>query len=240
MAIIRERLKDCDQSHADCQPTPILAPKSRPLPSRLLEINSSDEYSCHLIDTAELDNTTRESLLYVALSYTWGVDEPRFFRTQANLESLQHGIVGADLLTTLRDAVSIMRSLNLRYFWVDALCIVHDSPEDLKHEVEIFDTIFSEAYCVIAATGADSMAAGFLQPRKESEVAVVPASPDDTNREDLIYVSILLMPSKAMSCAHSSTVAHGLYREGRLHGALSSSRSIRPISNSGRVYDVKL
>ena len=104
------------------------------------------------------------------MSYTWGTRRHTLFCTLANLGELKHEIAITGLPATLRDAVSLARSLHLRYLWVGALCIIYDSPEDWKYEVMRMEDIFHEAYCVIAASSADAMDTGFMKPRQESKV----------------------------------------------------------------------
>ena len=61
----------------------------------------------------------------------------------------------SDLPQKFRDAVAIARWMNVRYLWVDALCIVQDDIEDWRLQSSIMGDIYAGALCNIAATSAD-------------------------------------------------------------------------------------
>jgi hypothetical protein len=50
--------------------------------------------------------------------------------TMATLRSRYEGIAMSRLPKTLQGAISVTRRLNIRYLWVDSLCIIQDSMED--------------------------------------------------------------------------------------------------------------
>jgi hypothetical protein len=92
----------------------------------------------------------------LALSYCWGEKIPPKTLTN-NVADHRRGICLAKLPRTFRDAVRIARALRLRYLWIDSLCIVQDSPEDLTAEISRMDQIFQGAHLVLAAVdGGDS------------------------------------------------------------------------------------
>jgi hypothetical protein len=92
----------------------------------------------------------------LALSYCWGEKIPPKTLT-TNVVDHRRGICLAKLPRTFRDAVRIARALRLRYLWIDSLCIVQDSPEDLTAEISRMDQIFQGAHLVLAAVdGGDS------------------------------------------------------------------------------------
>lgn len=64
---------------------------------------------------------------------------------------------------TFQVAITVTRGLGLRYLWIDSLCIVQDD-DDWKREAERMGTVYSSAYCVIAATAAEGTHDGFLGP----------------------------------------------------------------------------
>jgi len=106
---------------------------------------------------------------YVALSYVWGrIDTKTILRAfKNNLKILEQpgGLLsfGAHLIpVTVRDTMEAVRRLNLRYLWVDSLCIVQDDegPGGSKMEsIAKMDLIYAGAYLTImAATGTDANA----------------------------------------------------------------------------------
>jgi hypothetical protein len=60
----------------------------------------------------------------------------------------------SELTKTFRDAVAIARRLQIRYLWVDSLCILQDSQSDWLVESAIMDKVYIHAFCTIAATTA--------------------------------------------------------------------------------------
>lgn len=68
---------------------------------------------------------------YAALSYCWGGPQS-ILNTKATLEALNQNILVSKLPKTLQDAIMANRKLQLRYLWVDSLCIIQDDDEDKK------------------------------------------------------------------------------------------------------------
>lgn len=94
---------------------------------------------------------------YVALSYQWGMDQK--LKLKVDNEEL---LCKPDYLSspqgqpsrTIVDAMVATKRLNYRYLWVDALCIVQDSLEDLNRNVGVMDQIYRNAeITVVAAAG---------------------------------------------------------------------------------------
>lgn len=104
---------------------------------------------------------------YVALSHRWGnlsVDQKMFCTHQSNLESRLRGFHVSELPKTFQDAVKVVRAIGIRYLWIDSLCIVQwgDEKRDWNNEASKMQDVYSEAYCVIAATAASDSYCGFL------------------------------------------------------------------------------
>ncbi|KAK0625596.1 hypothetical protein DIS24_g11081 [Lasiodiplodia hormozganensis] len=52
---------------------------------------------------------------------------------------------------TITDAIYVARSLEIRYLWIDALCIIQDDPEDVIRELAMMRSIYEGAYLTITA-----------------------------------------------------------------------------------------
>ncbi|KAL2065579.1 hypothetical protein VTL71DRAFT_3249 [Oculimacula yallundae] len=92
---------------------------------------------------------------YVSLSYCWGKTQ-NLVTTLENIESLKSCIPWSDIPQTVRGAISITRGLGIRYLWVDALCIIQDSPEDWDKESVKMANVYGGAFLTLsAAHGAD-------------------------------------------------------------------------------------
>jgi hypothetical protein len=110
---------------------------------------------------------------YATLSYCWGATQslalttemikPRIFMSKRSSFSMNA------LPPTLRDAITICRKLGIQYIWIDALCIVQDSPvgEDWQRESSVMDQIYGNAEIRIAASAASDTSKGVLRPPSE-------------------------------------------------------------------------
>lgn len=162
--ILRAWLKDCDNCHISCQPQEEFADG----PARLLDVGGSGDLSkVYLIETSP-----DVSYEYIALSHPWG--QGPFFctypdnnathqRRARTLKAHKGGIPMSDLPATFYDAVLVTRSLGVRYLWIDSLCILQGPGGDFMHQSQRMGDIFGMAYCVIAATMANSQHDGFLR-----------------------------------------------------------------------------
>lgn len=71
----------------------------------------------------------------MTLSHCWGAEEEWPQRLlKENYGSMRAEM--ADLPRTFREAIQITRLLQVRYLWIDSLCIIQDVPADW--EVEAF------------------------------------------------------------------------------------------------------
>ncbi len=145
--LIRTWLDGCNATHAACKATPF---SQQVYPKRLLDIGlSPDGVSCRLRTTDTKD--PREP--YCTLSHCWG-QEYFLHLTSRNLAELTQAITVSSLSKTFQDAISVTKSLGIRYLWIDALCIIQDSLEDWEHEAPQMSGIYTQSYCNIAALDA--------------------------------------------------------------------------------------
>ena len=76
--------------------------------------------------------------------------------TANTYEQLEQGLPVSDLPPRFRDAASITLWMDVHYLWIDALCIIQDSEEDWLLESVRMGDIYTNSYCNIAATSADT------------------------------------------------------------------------------------
>ncbi|KAN0102949.1 Heterokaryon incompatibility protein (HET) domain containing protein [Hyaloscypha variabilis] len=127
-------------------------------PTRLLQIQEQDSSGLRLIETTE----SAPKGPYLTLSHRWGKAQFKKL-TAKTLDDLKAGISVAILPKTFQDAISVARRLQVRYLWIDSLCIMQDSSEDWNREASQMSLVYQHGYCNIAATGAlDSTAGLFL------------------------------------------------------------------------------
>ena len=141
-----------------------------PLPKRLLYVGAMDDPS-YDPDFLRLDlgSEIQAGRKYIALSHRWGKlsegEKNKFCTVQKNIEQRLKTISLSDLPKTFQDAVEATRQLRIPYLWIDSLCIIQngDNGEDWRRESLQMETVFSAAYCTIAATSAIDWNTGFLE-----------------------------------------------------------------------------
>ena len=124
---------------------------------------------------------------YIALSHCWGttpsltlIDTSLPLGTGKNCISLQKfrsGLLISKLPRTFRDAVCIARRLNVRYLWIDALCIVQNSQDDWVKESARMHAVYGNAYCTLAATSSLSGDGGLFHDRDPNMVNLIQVHP---------------------------------------------------------------
>ncbi|KAH8664816.1 heterokaryon incompatibility protein-domain-containing protein [Ilyonectria robusta] len=164
VAIIRHWLSVCTSSHTNC---PNWASSRRigrrHLPTRVLDVGRVGDESIRL--HLSLDSDTSD---YIALSYCWGPRKNPIMTTRDSLSRhINTGINVSDLPETLRDAVHLTRLLNVKYLWIDALCIVQQDRDDWIREAAQMSSVYSQALLTIAADGAADTYAGLFRERSE-------------------------------------------------------------------------
>jgi hypothetical protein len=136
------RLQECADLHASC------GQRSLPrLPTRVLEIepDRTDRVKVRLLQTHG------EEARYACLSHRWS-SPAALVTSRANLASHVTGINWDALPRTFKEAILVTQSLELRYIWIDSLCIIQDDFYDREREVANMSSIYTNSYITIAAT----------------------------------------------------------------------------------------
>ncbi|KAK5658458.1 hypothetical protein OQA88_1847 [Cercophora sp. LCS_1] len=131
----------CSKGHEKCR-----QPKATtPFPERLL-----------LIDVNQwcvVSISPRKEPEYVALSYVWGrVHQPMLSSKTLDEWASPQGLLGITLPATIKDAITVVQSMGIKYLWVDSLCIIHDEQEEEDFHIQQMDRIYSRASLTFAAT----------------------------------------------------------------------------------------
>ncbi|KAH7079905.1 heterokaryon incompatibility protein-domain-containing protein [Paraphoma chrysanthemicola] len=133
------------------------------LPTRLLNIDASSagtglRVQLHLTSASKVEATAKK---YATLSYCWG--GPQEFQLNTESESmLMAGFPASLLPKTLHDAVQVAWDLEIRWIWIDSLCIRQDDVEDKATDVARMHLIYGSSFVTISASRASSCAQGFL------------------------------------------------------------------------------
>ncbi|KAI1270136.1 HET-domain-containing protein [Xylariaceae sp. FL1019] len=158
-------IRECSTQHVNCRP---IVPGAQLHPTtRLIDTESRRLVLLNKIDQMPVE--------FVALSYVWGAAYQ--LRTTSDtigqfLESLPRAATAensADRMPmTMEDAIRVTIALGYRYLWVDAICIIQDSPEDLQTQVAQMNHIYGLAAVTIvarASVSSDSGLPGVSTPR---------------------------------------------------------------------------
>jgi hypothetical protein len=128
----------------------------------LLDLKQREGAAVVLVDTR--DNADCHVEQYATLSHCWG--QAHVIRTTKNNLALQMQGIEWDLLPrTFQEAITIVRALDVRFLWIDSLCIVQDDMLDWKEESVRMAVTYSNSHINIAATGAFDSRGGCLYPR---------------------------------------------------------------------------
>jgi hypothetical protein len=156
--VARGWISECIDSHKKCpkQSSPST------LPTRVIDL--SDERGTEKI---KLKISKGAEAQYATLSYCWGSTE-QLTTTQESLQSFnEDGIYVKQLPKTLQDAIHACRNLELRYLWIDSLCIIQDSPIDKAVEISMMPQIYKGATVTLSAASASDCGQGFLEDRSQ-------------------------------------------------------------------------
>lgn len=132
-------------------------------PRRLIDARRTNDPDVHLVEPGASSEQFAHPVCYVALSYCWGPDTTGIVKTLTdNIDQHRRGISISALPKTLQDAIAVCRSIEARYIWIDALCIIQNDLSDWETEsIKMLD-IYSNSHLTIAVHPATSCKDGFL------------------------------------------------------------------------------
>ncbi|KAK2596014.1 hypothetical protein N8I77_013525 [Diaporthe amygdali] len=132
------------------------------LPTRVLDVDTGEDNIVRL-HTSSSD----ERWQFVYLSFFWGNARPAVCALRENIQSLMAGIPVDSMSEVHREAINATRRLGLRYLWIDALCIIQDSPQDWATESQRMSEYISNAAFVLQAAASPNANARLYQPRPQ-------------------------------------------------------------------------
>lgn len=98
---------------------------------------------------------------YIALSHCWGGHEI-IKTTTTNLTAMKKKICWDVLTRTFRDVISIARELQVRWVWIDSLCILQDDKADWEIEAAQMGTYYQKSFLTVAAASSPNPATSFI------------------------------------------------------------------------------
>jgi hypothetical protein len=165
--LLKQWTQECNERHTLCRVT------ESKLPTRVIDVGETD------IREPSIKVTNEESGQYIALSHCWG-SNPLIRTTKETLTKHQRQLPMDKLPKTFQDAVTISRMLNVRYLWIDSLCIVQDDVQDWEEQSAVMGDIYSQSYLTIAAAASKDSSGGCFLPRSTDTHVRVKCSINDS------------------------------------------------------------
>ena len=151
-------LKECTSSHSGCN----TGQSDYWIPKRLLDIGS---LTTDLV-SLKAREALPENIRYIALRYCWGTTS--FFQlSKDSFPMLLDGVSLEEFPKTIRNAIEVTRCLEVRFLWVDSLCMFQDSkgsPSWLDEALQM-EKVYAHSYATIAATCARTANEGMFRKR---------------------------------------------------------------------------
>lgn len=166
MSLAKAWIQDCRTSHSKCS-----QPTEYAVPVRL--INVSGETPCLSQGTSDTP--------YAILSHCWGKSKS-FTTTSQNLELHERSIDFAAMPKTFRDAIELTRELNIRYLWIDSLCILQDSDIGKGRQCAKMGDYYRNSLVTLSALNSRDSTEGFMNARPAVKSVQLFEKPGQTTR----------------------------------------------------------
>ena len=143
-------ITDCHENHIDCNNLPW----SIENPSRLVHI-LPDLISVQLVDAQLMRQVS-----YTALSYAWGGE-----RSAQKWSNHNEPFHLSKLPATIQHAIEVTKKLNIKYIWIDALCINQSEPLSWKQESSKMHEVYGNARVTLCACSSEKSTDGLFHFR---------------------------------------------------------------------------
>lgn len=155
--IARNWLHECQNSHDSC-----LSRNPPELPTRVIDVGNS-----HSPENPRLFLSRGKRAEYVALSHCWGGSITPLLKVDS-LSSFQQELPYSSLPANFKDAITITRKLEIRYLWIDSLCIIQDSRDDWAQESKKMGLIYRNSTLTVFALASKGSTSGILRQSTKS------------------------------------------------------------------------
>ena len=170
--LIQAWIGSCERAklqHPHCYK--VYTPGLTKLPTRLIDLAAGPEGSdIRLV----LTQNVQAKVEYVTLSYCWGItiaeQEALPLLRQATLGPYCEEMSLYNLPKLFQDVIQVTRRLEMRYLWIDALCIIQDDNDDKQTELINMGNIYQGAILNIAAGGTPDINSPLMCKRDTSFV----------------------------------------------------------------------
>ncbi|KAM7187299.1 Heterokaryon incompatibility protein (HET) domain containing protein [Naviculisporaceae sp. PSN 640] len=151
--LIKQWVDDCRKTHKACY-----ASSDKEMPTRVIDVSFKPD-RVRLITTGPMHEP------YIALSYCWGADTSGIFTLTKQTYPVMTdgaGLPVGKLAKTHCEVVALVRSLGIRYLWIDALCIIQGDAADWEKESVTMARVYGNAALTVIAGRSASTKDGFI------------------------------------------------------------------------------
>ncbi|KAF5501741.1 hypothetical protein CGCS363_v006242 [Colletotrichum siamense] len=110
---------------------------------------------------------------YITLSHCWG-KSTIITTKKATIDQRRQCVFLEDLSQTFRDAVITSRALDVRYFWIDSLCIIQDSTDDWESEAKRMCQYYTNSLMTISGVSSAGGEGGLFAARHPGLTSPIP------------------------------------------------------------------
>ncbi|KAI5927092.1 heterokaryon incompatibility protein-domain-containing protein [Camillea tinctor] len=162
--LINRWQKNCGENHTLCDS------RSTIFPTRLLEVGEFGDKGdvIRLVQGSAVPSHER----YACLSHSQCTESMKahLMLSEDSQALLKSGFLVEELSKTIQDTIAVIRRLNIRYVWIDHLCVFQDSVEDREAQALSINQIYKNCYLNIAALGARNDNDGCFFTRNPQDV----------------------------------------------------------------------
>jgi hypothetical protein len=134
--------------------------RDQPPPTRLISVKGDEIKLC---ETGDWNHCPK----YATLSHVWGLTEFEKLNS-ANVKMFKESVPPGALSKTFRDAIEVIRFLEIQYIWIDSLCIIQDQLDDWEIEASRMASVYGNSIINIAASAAQDGNFGLFNDRAKS------------------------------------------------------------------------
>jgi hypothetical protein len=153
IAHVKVWLNACINSHSKCNRGAKAA-----LPTRIIDVRPVGGQ-----DIVRLCEGAGRCDHYICLSHCWGRTKPPIVTTQYNLEAHKIEIPVQSLSKVFQDAIEFTRKLDIRFLWIDSICIVQDDKDDWRREAAKMAQVYRDSLLTLAATDSSDGTQGLFR-----------------------------------------------------------------------------
>jgi len=177
IALTKGWLENCLASHKTC--SAVAAGAATSMPTRVIDVGRQGRPPRLMVTSPAMLEA------YLALSYCWGPGADTFTLNNRTMQSMLGGIDEAELVRTHQDVLALARAHEIRYVWIDALCIIQGDAADWERESKRMEQVYENAAATIVAGRADDARSGFIanDSRPDATPCAIPIGSDPARGE---------------------------------------------------------